>query len=63
MKLLLDQGLPRSAAKLLIDNGVDAVHVGEIGYAAAEDSLHLQLDRNEGYVIVILGADFHVSLL
>ena len=35
MKLLLDQGLPRSAAALLRDTGIDAVHTGEIGYAVA----------------------------
>jgi predicted nuclease of predicted toxin-antitoxin system len=33
MKLLLDQGLPRTAAELLRTAGVDAIHVGEIGYA------------------------------
>ncbi len=62
MKLLLDQGLPRSTAKLLSDAGVDAVHVGEIGYAAASDDLILQLGRNGGYVIATLDADFHASL-
>ncbi len=62
MKLLLDQGLPRSAAKLLCDAGVNTVHVGEIGYAAAEDDQILRLGRNEGYVIVTLDADFHASL-
>ncbi|MFO7631905.1 MAG: DUF5615 family PIN-like protein [Caldilinea sp.] len=39
MKLLLDQGLPRSAAALLRDAGIDAIHTGEIGYATAEDAV------------------------
>lgn len=38
MKLLLDQGLPRSAASLLSQRGVDTIHVGEIGMAAAADT-------------------------
>lgn len=38
MKLLLDQGLPRSAARLLREEGVDAVHVEEIGCSTAVDA-------------------------
>jgi predicted nuclease of predicted toxin-antitoxin system len=38
MRWLLDQGLPLSAATLLCDAGDDAVHVGQIGMAEAEDS-------------------------
>lgn len=45
MKLLLDQGLPRSAADLLRKTGVDTVHVGEIGLAMAEDAAILEEAR------------------
>jgi len=38
MKLLLDQGIPRSAATILRRASFDAVHTGEIGLAEAEDS-------------------------
>lgn len=62
MKLLLDQGLPRTAAELLNRAGIDAIHVGEIGYAEAEDDMILQFGRNGGYVIATLDADFHASL-
>ena len=43
MRLLLDQGLPRSAAEFLREAGIDTVHVGEIGYVAADDATILQI--------------------
>jgi predicted nuclease of predicted toxin-antitoxin system len=60
MKLLLDQGLPRSAALLLREDGIDTLHVGEIGLAAATDNEILQRGRQEERVVVTLDADFHV---
>ncbi len=62
MHLLLDQGLPRSAAELLRQAGVDAIHVGEIGMAAAKDSEILEHAKNEGRAVVTLDADFHALL-
>jgi len=62
MKLLLDQGLPRSAAHLLREAGIDTVHVGEIGYATADDTAVLQRGRDEGRTIITLDADFHALL-
>ncbi len=62
MKLLLDQGLPRSAAGLLRDAGFDTVHTGEIGLATAEDSAILDRARDEGRIIVTLDSDFHTLL-
>jgi predicted nuclease of predicted toxin-antitoxin system len=62
MKLLLDQGLPRSAARLLREAGIDTVHVGEIGFSTAEDAEILQKGKDEGRIVVTLDADFH-SLL
>ncbi|MEE4355693.1 MAG: DUF5615 family PIN-like protein [Desulfococcaceae bacterium] len=62
MKLLLDQGLPRTTAVLLRETGIDTVHVGEIGYSAAGDDMILQFGSDENRVIVTLDADFH-SLL
>ena len=59
MKLLLDQGLPRSAAALLRDVGIDAIHVGEIGLQIAEDTEIIQRAREEEQVVVTLDADFH----
>ena len=62
MKLLLDQGCPRSAAGLLRDVGVDTLHVGEIGMAAAADSVILLRAFEEERVVVTLDADFHLLL-
>ena len=62
MKLLLDQGLPRTAAALLNTAGINTVHVGDIGYAAAEDAAILQLGKDQHRVVVTLDADFHALL-
>jgi predicted nuclease of predicted toxin-antitoxin system len=62
MKLLLDQGLPRSAAVLLRAQEVDAVHVGEIGMATAADADILVQGDQEQRVVVTLDADFHALL-
>ena len=62
MKLLLDQGLPRSAANLLRAAEIDAVHVAEIDLAAAEDVQILQKAREDMRVVVTLDADFHALL-
>ncbi len=62
MKLLLDQGLPRSAAALLRDAGIDTIHLGEIEMSAAEDAEIIQRAREEGRVVVTLDADFHTLL-
>jgi len=62
MKLLLDQGLPRSAAEFLRIGGMDTVHVGEVGFAAAADESILELGRQQGRIVVTLDADFHTIL-
>jgi predicted nuclease of predicted toxin-antitoxin system len=62
MKLLLDQGLPRSTAVLLRQSEIDAVHVGEIGLATAEDITILEEGRRSGRVVVTLDADFHALM-
>ena len=51
MKLLLDQGLPRGAAPRLRAQGLDVLHVGEIGMARADDVAVLHKARNEGRVV------------
>lgn len=62
MKLLLDQGIPLSAAALLRDAGIDTTHVGEIGMSEAEDFDIIQRARDEGRIVATIDADFHTLL-
>lgn len=61
-RLLLDQGLPRSAVGLLRDVGWDVQHVADIGMSRALDSEVLEYARLEKRVCVTLDADFHALL-
>ena len=62
MKLLLDQGLPRSATTLLSQAGIDIIHVAEINLSTAEDQDILNRARDDKRVVVTLDADFHALL-
>lgn len=62
MKLLLDQGLPRSTATLLRARGIDTLHVAEIGLSGASDADILARGRDDDRTIVTLDADFHLLL-
>jgi len=62
MKVLLDEGLPRRAAALLRDRGLDVVHLTEVAEPSTADPVILEWARANGRIIVTLDADFH-SLL
>lgn len=62
IRLLLDQGLPRSTARLLADADWDVLHVGDIGMARSSDRDILDYARREQRVCVTLDADFHSQL-
>ncbi|MFM9872293.1 MAG: DUF5615 family PIN-like protein [Fimbriimonadaceae bacterium] len=62
MKLLLDQGIPRSTSQLLQSTGVDAVHTSEIGYSTKSDSEILLHALSKDRIIITLDADFHAIL-
>ena len=59
MKLLLDQGLPRSLVRHLAAAGIAAEHVGDLGMATAADAMILDAARQRQAVVVTLAADFH----
>ncbi len=62
IKMLLDQGLPRTAASLLRERGWDVQHVSERGMSRAEDAAIITLARMEQRMVVTLDADFHALL-
>lgn len=61
-RLLLDQGVPRTAAALLVTAGWNAIHTAEIGMNRATDVEILARARTESRVCVTLDADFHALL-
>lgn len=60
--LLLDQGLPRSAAEILREASWSVEHVAEIGLSMASDLAILEYARAAGRHVVTLDADFHALL-
>jgi len=62
MKLLLDQGLPRSSASSLRSLGFDAIHTGECGLSTATDMEILEIGRRQDQCIVTLDSDFHTLI-
>lgn len=59
MKVLLDQDVPRRAAALLRERGVDAVHASEVGLGSARDADVVAWCRAQGAIAVTLDADIH----
>jgi len=62
IKILLDQGLPRSSVKILNDEGWDTIHTGDSGLSRATDRQILEYAREEKRVIITMDADFHTIL-
>jgi len=57
MRLLLDQGLPRSTVHHLDAAGVESAHVGEKGLATASDAEIIDFARQDGWIVVTLDAN------
>lgn len=62
MKLLLDNGMPRSASAILVGSGFDAVHVADIGLTDSTDKAILDRAAGERSIVISLDADFHTYL-
>jgi predicted nuclease of predicted toxin-antitoxin system len=62
IRLLLDQGLPRTTVELLNRDGWDVVHAYQCDLSTASDAQILEYARSGRRVICTLDADFH-SLL
>ncbi len=62
MKLLLDQGLPRSTVFELQKLNIDSVHVGDIGMSASTDSDIIRKAQDDNLIVVTLDSDFHTIL-
>ena len=58
-RLLLDEGLPFTAADRLRRAGLDAVHVNEVGLSSTADPLILEYALSEKRSCVTLDLDFH----
>jgi predicted nuclease of predicted toxin-antitoxin system len=57
-RVLLDQGLPATAAIMLRSNGWDATHVREIAMSEAADAEILDFAARESRVVIALDRDF-----
>jgi predicted nuclease of predicted toxin-antitoxin system len=62
VRLLLDQGLPRSAVALLRQQGWTVEHVGELGMGRASDQEILAHARTTDAMVITLDSDFHTLL-
>ena|ERR1035437_3697163 len=60
--LLLDQGLPHSTTRLLIETGFAALHAADTGLSRASDPEILEYARVRDLIVVTLDADFHMLL-
>ena len=61
-RILLDQGLPPDAARILRAEGWEALHVREAGLSRAADQEILAFARADGRVCVTLDRDFHAHI-
>jgi predicted nuclease of predicted toxin-antitoxin system len=62
VKVLLDQGLPRSADRFPKERQIEAEHVGDLGMAKVTDAVIFAAAVKRDAIVVTLDADFHALL-
>lgn len=62
IRLLLDQGAPYRAARLISDRGIDTLHVGDLGLAEARDESILERARELDRIVCTFDGDFHALM-
>jgi predicted nuclease of predicted toxin-antitoxin system len=62
MQFLIDNALSPKLAEMLRENGIEAVHVREIGLHAAPDIVIFDNAKNNGQIIVSADTDFSAIL-
>lgn len=62
INILLDQGLPRSTASILREEGWNVLHTGDIGLSRYSDKRILDYAQSKQCVIITLDSDFHTIL-
>lgn len=61
MKVVLDNNLPRSLGRLLVEHGFEAVHVREIGLSGASDAELKNRLAGEQIIFVSRDGDFWLN--
>ncbi len=62
MKFLVDESLQRHVAGLLVENGLDAVHVSDIGLRGAPDEKVLAAADEDSRILITADTDFGTLL-
>jgi predicted nuclease of predicted toxin-antitoxin system len=62
MRILLDEGVPRSCVRMLAEHSHDVVHVGDVGMLGSSDRKILERAIAEERLVVTFDADFHAML-
>ena len=62
IRILLDQGIPRTTSSHLQGEKWDILHVGDIGLSRAKDTELIEYAREDGCVMITLDSDFHAYL-
>jgi predicted nuclease of predicted toxin-antitoxin system len=63
MRFLVDENLPKSLARVLLERGHDAVHATDIGLSGAKDEAVWERAASENRVLVTRDLDFPLTAI